>query len=208
MIVSAEQAFQKLQNSHYAIQKAFISRCFKMPYENFKDIIQLRLQLIDSLYSTQMNKRHFGIEELAEALSVFTDIQIKNEIEKQTKGEFSETLESLFTSKYGYDKNGLKNKKAVSLLSKYFYFLTNYQYPIYDSLVRIAYRKINDENNLKLKYPSVTDTNFFEALSELNQKSGINNYEKLDNLLWYTEKLKSESFSLILSKDEFLNRLK
>lgn len=205
ILQSAEYAYQNLQKSQYAKQKAFISRCFKLPCENNLDEIQLRLQLIDSLYSTQMNKRHFGIEELAEAIVVYTDTDLLKEIELQTKGNKSNNLETLFSSKYGYDKKRIKNKKAVSLLSKYFYFLTGYQYPIYDSLVRLAYPKIIKKYNIKTEHLQVTDANFFEALSELNVRSGINNFEKLDNLLWYSEKIESKSFSLILSKEEFLN---
>lgn len=204
----ATQYFNSLQSSQYAKEKAFISKCFQMSVENQFDKVKLRLHLIDSLYSTQMSKRYYGIEELAEALKQYSDEELIREADKYINNEKSEVLKNLFSEKYGYNSVGQKEKKAVSLISKYLYFLTGYQFPIYDSLVKIAYPKVIKEYNIKTDYTKITDVNFVQALSKLNQLSEINNFEKLDNYLWYSQKLESNSFSLIFSKEEHLKKIK
>lgn len=117
-------------------------------------------------------------------------------------------MDKVFTEKYGYNSIGKKEKKAVSLISKYLYFLTGYQFPIYDSLVKIAYPKVIKEYNIETGYSKITDDNFVKALSRLNQLSGIKDFEKLDNYLWYSQKFENNSFSLIFSKEEHLKRIK
>ena len=201
------QTFNNLKSSQYAKEKAFISRCFQIEVESQFDKVKLRLHLIDSLYSTQMSKRYYGIEELAEALSKYTDKELITEANKLVNREDSEILQKIFGEKYGYNSNGKKEKKAVSLISKYLYFLTGYQFPIYDSLVKIAYPKVIKEFNIETGYSKITDANFVQALSALNQLSGINDFEKLDNFLWYSQKVENNSFSLIYSKKEHLKKI-
>lgn len=204
----ATQHFNSLQYSQYAKEKAFINKCFQMAVENQFDKVKLRLHLIDSLYSTQMSKRYYGIEELSEALAQYSDEELINEAHKHINVEKSQILEKLFAEKYGYNSIGEKEKKAVSLISKYLYFLTSYQFPIYDSLVKIAYPKVIKEYNIKTGYTKITDANFVQALLKLNQLSEINNFEKLDNYLWYSQKLENNSYSLIFSKEEHLKKIR
>ena len=206
--IEVDKAFLALKSSQYAKEKAFISRCFQIEVESKFDNVKLRLHLIDSLYSTQMSKRYYGIEELAETLAQYSDDKLIEEAYKYINNENSEILDKVFTEKYGYNSIGKKEKKAVSLISKYLYFLTDYQFPIYDSLVKIAYPKVMKEYNLKTGYTKITDINFVQALSALNQLSGINDFEKLDNFLWYSQKVENNSFSLICSKEEHLKRIK
>jgi len=201
-------AYEILKISQYAKEKAFISRCFQIEVESQFDNVKLRLHLIDSLYSTQMSKRYYGIEELAEALAQYTDEELICEARNYVNSETSEILDKVFTEKYGYNSIGKKEKKAVSLISKYLYFLTGYQFPIYDSLVKIAYPKVIKEYNIETGYSKITDDNFVKALSRLNQLSGIKDFEKLDNYLWYSQKFENNSFSLIFSKEEHLKRIK
>lgn len=202
------QTFNNLKSSQYAKEKAFISRCFQTKMEKYYDNVKLRLHLIDSLYSTQMSKRYYGIEELAEALAQYTDEELICEARNYVNSETSEILDKVFTEKYGYNSIGKKEKKAVSLISKYLYFLTGYQFPIYDSLVKIAYPKVIKEYNIETGYSKITDDNFVKALSRLNQLSGIKDFEKLDNYLWHSQKFENNSFSLIFSKEEHLKRIK
>ena len=203
----SEAYYNALQDSHYAIEKAFISRCFQTKMEKHYDNVKLRLHLIDSLYSTQMSKRHYGLEELAKALSHYSDEKLMLEAHNYVNNETSEILDKVFTGKYGYNSVG-KKQKAVSLISKYLYFLTNYQFPIYDSLVKIAYQDAIKELKDKVIYLKITDGDFVQALSQLNQLSEINNFEKLDNYLWYSQKFRLESYSLILPKVEHLKKLR
>ncbi len=208
MKLRADKAYSDLQSSQYAKEKAFISRCFQMDIDSQFDKVKLRLHLINSLYSTQMNKRYYGTEELAEALALYSDEKLIEEVYKYVNNETSEILDKLFTEKYGYNSLGKKEKKAVSLISKYLYFLTSYQFPIYDSLVKIAYPKVIKEYNIETGYSKITDDNFVKALSKLNQLSGIKDFEKLDNYLWYSQKVENNSFSLIFSKEEHLKKIR
>lgn len=201
------RSYEILKSSQYAKEKAFISRCFEMDVESQFDKVKLRLHLIDSLYSTQMSKRYYGIEELAEALAQYSDEKLIEESCKYVNNEKSEILHDLFTQKYGYNSIGKKEKKAVSLISKYLYFLTSYQFPIYDSLVKMAYPKVIKEYNIETGYSKITDDNFVKVLSLLNHLSGINDFEKLDNYLWYSQKVENNSFSLIFSKEEHLKKI-
>jgi len=204
----SESYYIALQSSQYAKEKAFISLCFKNKMEKQFDTVKLRLHLIDSLYSTQMNKRHYGLNELAEALASYSDEELICGAKNYIDTAKSDILEVLFAQKYGYNSSGQKDKKAVSLLSKYLYFLTAYQFPIYDSLVKISYREVIREFDYKPEHYKITDANFVQALSDLNKLSGINNFEKLDNYLWYSQKLNLNSYSLILSKEEHLKKLR
>lgn len=206
--IEVDKVYLDLQSSHYAKEKAFISKCFQKSLESQFDKVKLRLLLIDSLYSTQMSKRYYGLEELAGALAQYTDEELIREARNYVNSETSEILDKLFTEKYGYNSVGKKEKKAVSLISKYLYFLTGYQFPIYDSLVKIAYPKVIKEFNIETGYSKITDANFVQALAKLNKLSGINNFEKLDNYLWYSQKVENNSFSLIFSKEEHLEKIK
>ncbi|MCS3870692.1 hypothetical protein J3D55_003608 [Chryseobacterium ginsenosidimutans] len=204
----SNQIYYNLKLSQYGKEKEFITKCFQNHLENQFYTVKLRLHVIDSLYSTQMNKRYYGIEELAESIAQYSDEILIEEAQKVLIGKYSEILEALFSNKYGYNSIAQKQKKAVSLISKYLYFLTDYQFPIYDSLVKIAYPKVILQYNLKTEYLKITDANFLKALSHLNEVSGINNFEKLDNYLWYSQKVANKSYSLIYSKEDHLSMIR
>ena len=75
----------------------------------------------------QMDKRYFGIENLATAISqLHDDVLPENNIDKFLNDK---RIGKLFEDKYDINKNG-KKKKAISLISKYFYFLRNYNFMI------------------------------------------------------------------------------
>ena len=95
-----DKAYLALQSSQYSKEKAFISKCFRVALENQYDKVKLRLHLIDSLYSTQMSKRYYGIEELAEALAQYSDKELIYEANKYVNKKNSEILKTLFTEKY------------------------------------------------------------------------------------------------------------
>ena len=196
-------------NTKYQKDKQIISDMFESKKNTIDvDTVIFRLTIIDSYYSTQMNKRLFGIEEIAEEI-----LKISNEDEVlrkkfrdfiDTPDEHREILK-LFSSQYGCDKAGEKARKASSLISKYAYFLTNFEFPIYDRFVRISYSPINKLYEYKLPNLSEDcDKNYFQSISCLNKISKINNFDMLDNLLWLYGKLNKGSFSIILNKKKYL----
>jgi hypothetical protein len=50
---------------------------------------------------------------------------------------------------------------------------------------------------------AINEKNYFIAIKELNKTLGINNYEKLDNLMWLLGKIKSGSFSILMDKEKY-----
>lgn len=199
----AEQAYSILnQKTRYAANKAIISSLFIYRSErgNEEEIIK-RLTIIDSYYSTQMNKRLFGLEQMAKSLTEKSDEELLQEIDNFLLDPLKQNfLNVLFKSQYGIDKTGKKAGRAISLLSKYFFFLTNYAFPIYDAVVKKAYPLIISQSN---KVKKLSENNYFDTIIELNENTGIENFEKLDNLLWLIGKLKYGSASILMNYESY-----
>lgn len=212
LIYYADLAHRVLEgNSQYSKDKQIIRHIFDSTDIEYEDKMRLRLTVIDSYYSTQMNKRLSGIDDIVTAMMHISD----NDSELRRRFiDFiinpDSKIDDLFTGKYGFSKKGEQGKQAPSIISKYAYFLTNYKFPIYDTFAAKTYRKVRRcYPNLKLDPLSqIFDTHYFNKLATLNSRSGIANIEKLDNLLWLHGKVYSGSYSLILdrSRHERLNR--
>lgn len=180
--------------TRYNSNKEIITEVFKIEHPNK---IQLRLTVIDSYYSTQMSKRLYGIEKIAEVLEAKTDNQLLEEINLFLANQDSSIfLKEVFSKKYGINKQGESFGKAISLISKYCYFLNNYNFPIYDTIAKIAYPLLTNGKK-------INEDNYFSAIKELNTTSGINNYEKLDNLMWLVGKIRSGSFSILMDINKY-----
>jgi len=195
-------------NTKYQIDKNIINAIFAET-TNIEDKVIARLSIIDSFYSTQMNKRLWGIEDICNSINNLSeaDNEIRNyAIEFASNPTIESPIFHLITAEYGFKKNGQAFGKASSLITKYLYFITNYQFPIYDSLVRTSYRY------LQIRFPDFNlddlvddcDINFFHSINTLNNISLINDYNLLDNLLWLFGKIKDGSFSLMFPKDVYL----
>jgi len=169
-----------------------------------KDIIEKQLTIIDSYYSTNMARRYYGIEEIAEfMISNLTDNkeELKNRFIKFAKEPHNDDkMKNLFNNHYGYRKTGKQFGKAISLISKYAFFVTDFNFPIYDAIVREVYPKLTGnyiaENNF---------LDFILNIRELLDESNISNYNKLDNLLWLIGKINRGNYSLILNKEKYIN---
>jgi len=213
IIEYTELAFSILQgDTTYIRSKKIISDIFKIEREDRYETIIFRLTIIDSYYSTQMNKRFFGLDDLAKKLSETTndDVELRNICLEYITGSYNgNKIKELFDENYGIRKTGHFAGHAASLISKYLYFLTDYKFPIYDNLVKTSYRLI------KRKYPQLEmselknsfDLSYFEKIKQLNMRSRTNDFDKLDNLLWLIGKLTEGSLSLILNKDRYLDLL-
>lgn len=181
-------------NTRYKNNKEIIGEIFKLEHPNK---VQFRLTVIDSYYSTQMSKRLYGIEKIAEVLETKTDNQLLEEINLFLANKDSSIfLKEVFSKKYGINKQGESFGKAISLISKYCYFLNNYNFPIYDTIAKIAYPLLTNGKK-------INEDNYFSAIKELNIISGINNYEKLDNLMWLVGKIRSGSFSILMDINKY-----
>lgn len=192
--------------TQYLSNKGIISTLFNNnSTSNFKNIIKNRITIIDSYYSTQMSKRLYGIDELANTLAKYSDKTLKKETQRFLNNPDKETIiKSLFSKEYGIDKSGKPFGKSISLISKYLYFLNDGNFPIYDSLAIDAYKLFKKNGYVKTKVV-IGEENYFDYMKQLNTLSNIYNYEKLDNLLWLTGKLSKGSFAILMTKEKYEN---
>lgn len=208
------------ESSSYAFDKKAIAMIFKtLPKESPKstyDNTLVELTVIDSLYSTQMGRRYYGLEELARMLA---DLQASKDDLRESfiklaagkiKSEdklFEHDKKNLFTEKYGIGKDGSDKGTAVSLISKYAYFLTDYKFPIYDSIAREMYPRIWKYCGFKEHCPSAVELasldGFIKGINSLMNKLSIKSYDTMDRLLWTVGKIMRGNLSLILTMEEY-----
>lgn len=109
-------------------------------------IIRSRLALIDGFYSTNVGSRRlFAFDDIVNEIIDFADSDNEfigriNSYLETIEGfyeldEESIEFKSLIEKQYGIDKTGKTSGVVKSLFTKYCYFLTQFQFPIYDSLV-------------------------------------------------------------------------
>ncbi|MEB8328323.1 hypothetical protein OO009_03070 [Flavobacteriaceae bacterium KMM 6897] len=185
-------------NSRFVANRKIIERIFQFEQEN---TFQIRLTVIDSYYSTQMNKRLFGLEAIVNELETYTDDDLKIHINKFLNEPTKGVIFDLFQKKFGINKHGKSQKKAISLLSKYFYFLVNGEFPIYDELGKVSYKLLCE--NGYLESSSINEINYFTKIISLKYSSNIHSFEKLDNLLWLIGKISKGSFSILMNKEKY-----
>ncbi|WP_339895396.1 hypothetical protein [uncultured Algibacter sp.] len=195
--------------TQYQSNKAIISALFNdKPTNDFESVVKNRITIIDSYYSTQMSKRLYGIDELANTLAQYSDDILKTETTKFLNNPREGCIiNSLFSKEYGIDKSGKAFGKSISLISKYIYFLNAGNFPIYDSLAIDSY-KLLKKNRLITTKITINEENYFGYLKQLNLDTNINNYEKLDNLLWLLGKLSKGSFAILMNKDKYESLIK
>ena len=210
---------EKKDESGYSLGKSTIMKVFKATDGYSHEDILARLTLIDSMYSTQMSRRYYGLEELAVALAdvhnrknleeAFLDFLKDKDLKPFELRNSKKVRTNLFIEKYGIGKNGEDKGKAVSLISKYAYFETKFKFPIYDSIVREMYPRVWNycgfpkSEMLEFKYNDMTS--FVEMINLMISKlnSTYVNYDSLDRILWYVGKIYRGNLSLVLSREEY-----
>ena len=210
---------EKKNESGYSLGKSTILKVFKATDGYSHEDILARLTLIDSMYSTQMSRRYYGLEELAVALAdvhngknleeAFLDFLKDKNLKPFELRNSKKVKTNLFIEKYGIGKNGEDKGSAVSLISKYAYFETKFKFPIYDSIVREMYPRVwnycgfPQSEMLEFKYNDMTS--FVEMINLMISKfnSTYVNYDSLDRVLWYVGKIYRGNLSLVLSRKEY-----
>ncbi len=202
------------KDTEYYKNREIISKLFEGKKEASLEIVKLRLAVIDSFYSTNMGKRLYGLEDLANKINdLGSDQELKEKLKQYINNhnpEKRKELNSLFSCKeIGIHKKGDNSGNAKSLISKYFYFVSGRQFPIDDSLVReninIIVNKFTDNKKiLSNKHKG----NVIESLIDLRKELFADNndniiFSKIDNLMWLYGKIKKGSLSLILRKDKY-----
>ena len=200
-------------NTQYCISKNFISEntfCSNNDINDEQDF-KLRLSIIDSLYSTQMGKRIYGIETIVNSIRNISHSDSKLRylfINYLDNEDCKDTIHKLlFVDIFGYNKKGAGYGVATSLISKYAYFLTNYKFPIFDSMVNKVYPIIAEKYKIKLpkKISKSKNNNFFQIMKILNKESRINDFDKLDKLLWLYGKIAFGSLSFLLTEQNYID---
>ena len=219
-------------NSAYMINKRIIHTLFSYNQSCSNDLLNqivLQLTLIDSMYSTQMTRRYFGIGELAEVLCVLSEGSLKilkykfltylsnkerffslfdfftDQLSVYKDGS-EKRVSNLFTEGYGLGKNAKSKGIAVSLISKYAYFLTDFQFPIYDSVLKETYPQLCNYLCLeKMPNINVADISaYINAIDSLRNIIGyLASYDAIDRLLWYVGKIKRGNLSLLVSMEDY-----
>lgn len=210
---------EKKNESGYSLGKSTILKVFKATDGYSHEDILARLTLIDSMYSTQMSRRYYGLEELAVALAdvhnrknleeAFLDFLKDKDLKPFELRNSKKVRTNLFIEKYGIGKNGEDKGSAISLISKYAYFETKFKFPIYDSIVREMYPRVWNycgfpkSEMLEFKYNDMTS--FVEMINLMISKlnSTYVNYDSLDRILWYVGKIYRGNLSLVLSRKEY-----
>ena len=214
-----------LIENEYSIDKKIIEKVFSLTEKREIQDILLRLTVIDSMYSTQMNKRYYALLELAEYMhglnqiiplpTLFSEYIKKEEKTDDMIGNDKFTM--LFNNGYGYDKSYNKSGTAVSLISKYAYFETHYNFPIYDSIVCEMYprlwkycgfdgepKKLTVKNKKFQTEGMKTIVSFINAIDSLIEHLGGDiSYDHLDRLLWFVGKIYRGNLSLIINKEDY-----
>ena len=206
-----------MKESGYSTDKETIKQIFKLTQEEkvSKDKIHARLTVIDSMYSTQMNKRYYALNDLADKLVELqgtSQIPLSERFKKFATEPDDAGILEIFNKNYGIGKDGNEKGKAVSLLSKYAYYETDFQFPIYDSIVRERYAGFWiycgwDKKEIPKININRIDT-FIKAintlLDKLNYTDKVQRYDSLDRILWVVGKIIRGNLSLILSEDEYV----
>ncbi len=188
-----------LNDCPYKTQKKAIVKFFKKTKNNVKKDILLRLFIIDSCYSTNMNKRLFGFKELVDLIlkiepqlnNIKKDIDIIKFVKRNEK--------LLFNSHIGINRLGEVRGHAFSLISKYIYFRTEFNFPIYD---RLVFDGLREEKLINL--PQNPSLDYFEILIKIKNKYKIS-FDNLDKYFWVCGKIRKGSLSLLISDSESYN---
>ena len=213
--------------SGFSADKEAILKVFEITKEETKADILVRLTLIDSMYSTQMSRRYYALDELAEFLVKLSKgksgklkqmfLDFAKDPEKANK-LFDLNKSNLFSESYGIGKDGSDKGVAISLISKYAYFDTGFQFPIYDSIACEMYplvwnycgfdkksmpKLIHSENGRVVGDTTLVE--YTKAINLLIKKLDCKelNYDLLDRFLWFVGKIRRGNLSLVLSREEY-----
>lgn len=196
----------------YSKDKRLIKQVFNFDNTDLKERIRVRLTLIDSYYSTNMSRRYYGIESISELIYYYypEDALLINDLITFLKEPFENNqILDIFNQSYGISKKGEPKEKAISLISKYAYFLTGFYFPIYDRIVFETYQRIQNKMILPGFPEKLSDkiSEFILIMNNLNLESGINDFNKLDNFLWLTGRIIRGNVSLILHQNVYMRIL-
>lgn len=225
-------------DSTYSIDVEIISDMFKPTHytnggELTRVLVMQRLALIDLFYSTNLVQfTDFGISQLAQAIFDLSQgngghfdsvLAAKAQDFVKNPSTTHDIFKDLFVKKYGFqfrqdpDNKGtykLDQTYAVSIISKYLYFLLEAQgcpegFPIYDSIVKELLPKIGrklgqkiTKNSIQDIVPYVTAIKTVADAIGVQPRNGLSKFAVFDFFLWRIGKVGRANFSLLLTEAE------
>ena len=180
----------------YSRNRKVIDSLFKIKSDlSYREIVYIRLAVIDSFYSTNMKKHVGGMENLAKAIVNISkdDDDLKDKINEYKTSLEQTDIKALFETSYGSP-----SARASSLISKYFYFVTEHDFPIEDSLLKENVNRVLNFFGYNFPQHSKNEhkTTLIRDLLEFQPIKGC--YSSFDNLVWLYGKISRESFSLVM----------
>lgn len=152
----ATEAYNLLNNQDNPLpfikNKNAIRELFKSSVMSYEQLVLVRLGVIDDFYSTNINKSNDAICQLAEDIASLGNDDLVREKFINFYNNRDDNIGELFGKKRGWiwDKNAqeiAEGRQSISLISKYAYFLTEFNFPIYDSLMRKMLLKLGFETH-------------------------------------------------------------
>ena len=199
-------------NSEFYQNKSLIKEIFSLTKNN-PNKEKVRLTVIDSFYSTNMNKLNGGISDLSDALKNISkdDEKLSEEfLSYLNDDDENEYIDHILKKTYGKNRKKPKGTKAVSLISKYGYFLTEFNFPIYDSLMKETIKELKRQNCFTEKATSYgLEKDYFNLLYKITFSLGENGIDRFDAFGWLTGKIRkaiksnTEDASLIGSLKDY-----
>ena len=217
--------------SSYSADRWVIHNIFKNSKTalNYHDIL-LQLRVIDAMYSTNMSRRYYGIEELASTILEFESYEklakeLHSYLEDISKNDLNavkdKRIENLFNKSYGIHKKLKQAGIATSLVSKYSYFALMMHsreyhngFPIYDSLAKTMLPVVCKYLDVKCAWKgngqNLDIDTFLKQVTALKDSLCISSkmfnrqlYDILDAYLWTMGKINGGNFSLIMSRKDY-----
>ncbi len=201
----------------YCINKDAIKSMFLSPTYSW-EVVYKRLIMIDALYSTNMNRRYYGLGELAEEIMhLAPNENYLRDLVRDFRNNPTSThvIGKTFDKQYGIHKDTEDAGCAVSLLSKYLYFLLladpkeKEGFPIYDNLAKDMYPVVCEYLGVTRHKGISNICNYIQAFNDLATQIGIpsvgmQTFDLLDAYLWRMGKFMKCNFSLLLLKSEYI----
>lgn len=197
-------------------------------------LVVQRLALIDLFYSTNMNQfSQFVLYELACAIIGLSTnangcsdcvLAAKAQDFVKNPSKQHDIYTKLFGLQYGYQFNKkvipLEKRSAVSIISKYLYFLLEAQgcqvgFPIYDSIVKDLLPGVSKKIGINIKAKSIKNivpyviaiknvANTLNVTHRVHKNIAMSRFAVLDYFLWRIGKVGDLSFSLLITRDQLV----
>ncbi len=188
---------KKMMEIPYLYNKKHLQQLFndkvQQPFNDKGICLETRLTILNKLYSTRSS--------IKGTMNIINEHGTKKLVEKMMEGDIDNLT-------YPITKKGTQEDvKPISLLSKYLYYETNFEFPIYDSLAKATYSEFFGFNK------TIKPKEYFSKIKQIKEKNSLT-YDKIDAFGWVHGKLspkdengESASYITGLGKRDYYKKL-